>query len=217
MLRRLLRDTAGSIAVEFAATFPFLVLVYIGGYVAVDEVACNRKVSVATRTLADLLSRGYSPSTITANPSGTDVSSILTAAAITLTPYNVANATENVALVRVCDASHAYVIWTQAMTYTSAGAAVAGTPVLTANSLSSKSVITLPTNLATAEMIPTSPDGSNICSNFSPSTDQTTQVGTAGAFLFLAEFDYSYNPMQGFGFPTTAPLGNMIFMAPRLT
>ena len=103
------------------------------------------------------------------------------------------------------------------MTYTSAGAAVAGTPVLTANSLSSKSVITLPTNLATAEMIPTSPDGSNICSNFSPSTDQTTQVGTAGAFLFHAEFDYSYNPMQGFGFPTTAPLGNMIFMAPRLT
>ena len=217
MLRRLLRDTRASAMLEFAIVLPVLAVLYIGSYVAVDEVACNRKVSVATRTLADLISRSLSPTAIASNPAGTDATAILTAAGITLTPYSTINVTENVALVRVCDATHAYVIWTQAINYNASNQATATTPVLTASSLSSASVITLPANLTTTPSVPTSPDGSDVCQNYSTGTANKVQVGTAGAFLFLAEVDFTYQPLQGFGFPATVPLGNIIYMNPRLT
>jgi Flp pilus assembly protein TadG len=217
MLKQLLRDSSASVAIEFAACFPFLLLVYIGSYIVIDEVACNRKVSVASRTLADLLSRGLSPTTIYSNPSGTDATATLSAAAVTLTPYSTSHAKENIALVRVCDATHAYVVWSQATTFSPTGTATAVTPALTAGTLSAASVMSLSSNLVTSQMIPTSPDGSNVCTNYSPSTEETVQVGTAGAFLFVGEVDYTYQPLAGFGFPTTVSLGNIIFMSPRLT
>lgn len=217
MLRRLLGDTRASAMLEFAICLPVLAVLYIGSYVAVDEVSCSRKVSVATRTLADLLSRSLSPTAIASNPSGTDATAILNAAVITLTPYSSYHATENVALVRICDATHAYVIWSQAVTYNSSGQSSSATPVLTASSLTSNSVIALPANMTTTPSVPTSPDGSDVCQNFSASTAQTTQVGTVGGFLFLAEVDYTYQPLPGFGFPATVPLGNILYMNPRLT
>jgi Flp pilus assembly protein TadG len=216
MLRRLLGDTRASAMLEFAIVLPVLAVLYIGSYLAIDEVSCSRKVSIATRTLVDLMSRSYSPSVIASSPSSTDATAILTAAGITLTPYSTSHAVENVALVRICDATHAYVIWTQAITYDSSGNAKSTTPVLTAGSLSSSSVIALPANMTTTPSVPTSPDGSDVCQNYSATTAQKTQVGTAGGYLYLAEVDYTYQPLPGFGFPATVPLSTILYMNPRL-
>jgi Flp pilus assembly protein TadG len=225
MLNRLAliwRDSSGAAMFEFVICLPVLCLLYIVSYAVADVVSCSRKVTVATRTLTDLVSRSLSPSAIASNPSGTDATSLLSAAALTLTPYSADKATENVALVRVCDSSHAYVIWTQAVTF-SGTTTSAATPILTAGSLSSQSVISLPTGMVTTPMIPTSPDGSDVCNNYSTSTSTTTQVGTSGSFIFLAEVDYTYAPLDSgtqltaFGFPATVPLGTILYMTPRLT
>ncbi len=219
MLRHLLRDTGASTILEFAICLPVLTLLYIGSYIVVDEVACSQKAAIATRTLTDLLSRSLSPSAIVSNPSGTDATALMTAAAITLTPYSPVNATENVALLRVCDSSHAYVIWSQAITYKANGTSQAATPALTAGSLTSNSVVSLPANMLTSSspLTPTSPDGSNICQNFGTGTSTKIQAGTAGGFLFLAQVDFAYVPMTGFGFPTSIKLGNILYMSPRLS
>jgi len=217
MLNRLLRDTKASTIVEFAICLPVMCIMFLGSFIVVDLVACNRKVSVAARTLTDLASRSLSPSAITSNPSGTDATSLMTAAAITLVPYSKVNATENLALLRVCDATHAYVIWSQAANYTATGTVTPATPALTAASLSSTSVVTVPANMITTPLVPTSPDGSNICANFSTGTSTKVQVGTSGGYLFVAEVDYPYQPLVGLGWTTTVQLGTILYMSPRLS
>ena len=217
MLSRLCRNRQASVAIEFAVCLPVMVTMYIGSYIVADEVACNRRVTIATRTLTDLVSRSLSPSAVAANPAGTDATALMSAATLTLVPYSNVNATENVALLRVCDASHAYVIWSQAVNYSASGTATATTPALTAATLTSSSVISVPANMITTPMVPTSPDSSNVCSNFATGTANTVQVGTAGAYLFVSEVDFAYQPLIGFGFPTTIALGNMLFMSPRLS
>jgi len=215
-LQRLLRDTAASALLEFAIALPVLTSLYIGAYVVADEVACQRKVGIAARTLADLLSRSISPGATTTNPAGIDASSVMSASVITLTPYGSGNATENVALLRVCDATHAYVIWAQAQTQSATGVATPATPLLQAGTLSAKSVVTVPSGMINSVMIPTSPDGSNVCQNFSTGTSTTTQVGTAGGYLFLGQIDYTYVPAVNLTLSSTVPMGQIIYMSPRL-
>lgn len=216
MLKRLWQDRRGSVLAEFAICLPVLATLYIGSYMVVDEVGCSRKVSIATRTLTDLVSRSLSPSAITTNPAGTDATALMTAAALTLTPYSPVNATENVGLLRVCDSTHAYVIWSQAITYDASGQPTSATPLLTAGTLSSSSVVSVPNAMITTPMVPTSPDGSNVCQNYATGTTNKVQVGTAGGYLFVAQFDFAYQPLTGFGFPASVPLGNVLYMSPRL-
>jgi Flp pilus assembly protein TadG len=216
MLKRLLRDESASVLLEFAICLPVLITVYIGSYTVSDIAACNRKLSVAARTLTDLVSRGLSPSAVTSNPTGTDASFYMSAAVVTLTPYGRGSATEQVALLRICDSSHAYVVWSQAQTQTDQGTATKATPALTAGSLSATSVVNVPSSMITSPMVPTSPDGSDICTNYSAGTAQTVQLGTAGGYLFVSEVDYTYTPLAGFGFATSIPLGYSLYMSPRL-
>jgi hypothetical protein len=58
----LLRDRSGTALIEFAIVLPLLLTLFIGGYVCADMIASARKVTVATRALADLVSRNVSPS-----------------------------------------------------------------------------------------------------------------------------------------------------------
>ena len=202
--------------VEFAICLPVLAVMYIGSYIVADEVSCSRKVSIATRTLTDLVSRSLSPSATTSNPAGTDATALMTAAALTLAPYSAVNATENASLLRVCDSTHAFVIWSQAIAHDAAGRSTVATPALTAASLSASSVVAVPANMITTPMVPASPDASNVCQNFATGTASKVQVGTAGGYLFVAEVDLAYQPMTGFGFPATIALGNVLYMSPRL-
>jgi len=224
MLTKLAFDRRASVLVEFALVLPLLLVMYIGGYTVSDMIACNRKVTIATRELTDLVSRTLSPSIVYNAPSSATATSSLSAAAVVVAPYSLTNSVEQISLLRICDASHAYVVWTQAQTQSADGSRVtAQTSEQTAGTLPTRgtqlaaSVVAIPTNMVTSAMIPSSPDGSNICTNYGPGTSSTTQVGTAGGWLFMGQVRYAYKPWIGLGPIATTNMVNVIYMSPRLS
>ncbi|WP_428685656.1 TadE/TadG family type IV pilus assembly protein [Sphingopyxis sp.] len=223
MLRRFRQNTRGAVIVEFAFCLPILVLMYSGGVFLSDLVGCSRKVTVATRSLVDLVSRTMSPTIIYNDPASADATSHLSASAVVLSPYKLDKATEQISLVRVCDATRAYVVWTKAQTQNANGSTVtvktsthtAGTlPANVAQSVNN--VVTIPSNMVTAEMIPVSPDGSNVCGNLAPGTSTKTQVGTAGGWLFMGTITYKYSPFISYLPLADRTLSDTIYMVPRL-
>lgn len=215
MLKQFSTDTRGAVLVEFALCLPVLLAMYLGSFVITDMVNCNRKVTIATRALADLASHNLSPTAVQSTPASTSATSYLSASAVVINPYNMANATETVALLRVCDATHAYVVWSQTMTQNSAGTVL--TSPITVGTPAAASVMTIPATMVTAPSIPVNPNGSTgICSNYSASSSTLTQVGQAGGYLFEGQVRYLYIPAIGLGGTTTTPMADTIFMSPRL-
>ena len=223
MLTRPALGTRGAVLIEFAIGLPVLMMLYICGCGLSDAVGCNRKVAAASRSLVDLVSRSMSPTIVYNDPSSASATSYLSASAVVLAPYKLSQATEQISLLRVCDATHAYVVWTQAQTQSADGSTVtaatsghtAGTlPASQAQSISS--VITIPTNMVTTPMVPTSPDGSNVCGNLAPGTSSKTQVGTAGGWLFMGRISYSYKPGVSFLALKSTTMTSNIYMLPRL-
>lgn len=104
----LLRNESGVALTEFALCIPVLLIIYLGSFVISDAIACNRKVTVATRTITDLTTR-YP------NMTETDVSTILNASAQVMAPYNQADALVRVSEIQVTDASHAKIIWSRSI------------------------------------------------------------------------------------------------------
>jgi Flp pilus assembly protein TadG len=223
VLRRLAYSSRGAVLSEFAFSLPVLLLLYLGGYAVSDMVACNRKVGLATRSLADLVSRSMSPAIIYNAPQTADATSQLSASAVVLAPYRLDNSIQQISLLRVCDATHAYVVWTQAQTQSANGATVTRTiSTYTAGTLpasqtqSAANIVSIPANMVTTPTIPVSPDGSNVCNNLAPGTSNKTQVGTAGSWLFMGQVTYRYRPgvsYLGIGIRT---ITETIYMAPRL-
>ncbi|MEG3178032.1 hypothetical protein U1872_17450 [Sphingomonas sp. RB3P16] len=188
-----------------------------------DMISSTRKVTTATRSLVDLVSRAMSPAIIYNNPQDASATSYLSASAVALAPYGLNKATEQISLLRICDATHAYVVWTQAQTQAVDGSAVSAvTSTYTAGTVpanqtqSASNVVSIPTTMVTAPLVPVSPDGSNVCTNFSPSTSTKTQVGTAGGWLFVGTVNYSYTPGVSFVSLPTTVLTDTIYMSPRL-
>lgn len=223
MLRRLARSTDGMALVEFALCLPVLILLYLGGYATLDTISCMRKVTTSTRSVVDLVSRAMSPTIIYNAPQSANATSYLSASAIVLAPYKLNTATEQVSLLRICDATHAYVVWTQAQTQSVDGSVVASaTSTQTAGTIPAvqtqpaSSIVTIPSTMVTAPQVPVSPDGSNVCSNLAPGTSNKTQVGTAGGWLFMGRVSYQYTPGVNFFSLPTMPLTETIYMSPRL-
>ncbi|GGZ08329.1 TadE/TadG family type IV pilus assembly protein [Novosphingobium colocasiae] len=108
LLRALARDCGGTALIEFAFAFPFLLTLYLGAYLFTDASACDRKVTITARALADLASRS-------ASLTESDVTAILNASAQVLSPYRSANATMVLSEVQVTDATHARVIWSRTL------------------------------------------------------------------------------------------------------
>lgn len=188
--------------VEFAIVLPVLLLLFMSGYVVSDMIACYRKVTITTRALTDLVSTGVSPSR---PPNTTTVAADISSAELVLAPFAAANATLQISELRVCDATHAYVVWSQAQNGT-----VSATPSLTAGT-----VVSIPTNLITTPMVPVSPDGSDVCNNTTGSTTKT-QVGTAGGYLYFGQVSYAYTPVINYAQVLTTTLADKIYMSPRL-
>ena len=223
MLRRLAHSTRGSVIAEFAITLPVLLSLYLCGSGLADIIGCNRKIATATRSVVDLVSRRMSPAIIYNAPQSADATSYLSASAVVLSPFKLNNATEQISLLRVCDATHAYVVWTQAQTQSVNGSVVTPTTSnQTAGTLpasetqSANSVVAIPSNMVTSPMVPTSPDGSNVCGNLAPSTSNKTQVGTSGGWLFRGQVNYSYTPGVSWLALSPTQLTDTIFMVPRL-
>lgn len=223
MLSRLPRNDRGAVIVEFAITLPVLMLLYLGGCCVSDMIACSRKVTIATRSLVDLTSRAMSPTIIYNDPPSANARSYLSASAVVLSPYKLNNATEQISLVRVCDATHAYVVWTQAQTQNADGSTMtpttsgqtAGT-LPTNEAQTAQNVVSIPSNMITSAMVPTSPDGSNVCDNLAPGTASKTQVGTAGGWLFMGKVDYNFTPTANFLPIGSKTLTHTLYMVPRL-
>lgn len=223
VLRRLTRNTRGAVIVEFAFALPVLVLMYTGGVYLSDMVSCSRKVSVATRSLVDLVSRTMSPTIIYNDPASADAKSHLSASAVVLAPYKLDAATEQISLLRVCDATRAYVVWTQAQTQNVDGSVVTETTsdqeagTLPANEAqSTTNIVSIPSDMITSAMVPVSPDGSNVCENLAPGTSSKTQIGTAGGWLFMGKITYNYMPFASYLPLTNTTMTDTIYMVPRL-
>ncbi len=112
--------------VEFAVALPVLLTLYSGAYTLSDMVACQHKVTQATRQLTDLVARSTALAPV-------DVSGVLAASAQVLAPYAGAKAAITVSEVQLGTDGTAHVVWSQSLNGTplDAGSAVplpAGTP-----------------------------------------------------------------------------------------
>ena len=224
MLKRLYHDARGVVIIEFALVLPVMLTMYLGAYVVSDMVACNRKVTVAATTLADLISRNMAPSGIAAAPATTSATSYLSGGALVLSPYPLSGATETITLLRVCSTTQAYVVWSQSQTQDNAGTVL--TAPITPGSTAAPTVVTLPAGLLTPlsgsstyyPLAPTSTTSSNtnvnICANISGSSS-TPVVGSTGAYLFVGTVRYSYTPAISYTTITTTQMANSIYMSPR--
>lgn len=106
-LRRLRADQQGVSLVEFALTAPFLILLYLGTYQVNDAVACNRKVTITARSVADLTSQ-YA--TVTSASEAT----ILNASAQVMAPFDTAKATIIVSELYTDTNGVTKIVWSQA-------------------------------------------------------------------------------------------------------
>lgn len=111
-LIRLGRCSRGLALVEFAMVAPVLLLLYLGGYVALDALACNRKVTLAARSMADLTAR-YAAVT------NSDLSTIAGGASQIMWPYGSSTTVKvRISQVLVTSSSAATVVWSQGQNIT---------------------------------------------------------------------------------------------------
>lgn len=106
MIRRLLWDQRGVSATEFAISLPFLALLYVGGYQLSDASSAYRKVTVATRTVADLTSQYTSVS-------NDDLDTILNASTQVLAPYKISSAKLVVSQIYIDASGNSTVNWSR--------------------------------------------------------------------------------------------------------
>ena len=202
-----------------------MLVMYLGAYTVSDMVACNRKVTIAATTLANLASHALSPTSVLGASSTTSATTYLSAGALVLSPYPMDKGTETITLLRVCSTTKAYLVWSQTQTQDNSGTVL--TSPITAGSPTSPTLVTLPSGLLTTlagsgsyyPLAPTSTTSSttniDICAN-TPASGNTPVVGQAGAYLFLGKVDYSYTPAISYKAITTTQMANAIYMSPRL-
>lgn len=126
LLRRFNSDKRGVSAVEFAMLLPLMVTLYIGGVEVSQAIAVDRKVTLVSRTVGDLVAQSTSVN-------ATDMTNILNAAASVVLPFSSSLIKVTVSRVDVDGNGVAKVIWSK----TKNGTAQSGT-------------VTLPTALNTA-------------------------------------------------------------------
>lgn len=94
MIARLAQDQRGISLVEFALCLPFLITLYLGSYQLCDAISAYRKVTTATRAIADLTSQ-YS--TVT----DADLDGLLSASQQIMAPYKLSNARLTITQVKI--------------------------------------------------------------------------------------------------------------------
>jgi len=104
-------DIRGAAAVEFAALLPFMLLLYIGGVEVAQGVSADRRVTMTSRTVADLASRQISVTTA-------DLTNILDASSAVMAPFNPSQVQVVVSQVAIDSQGHATIEWSQALNTT---------------------------------------------------------------------------------------------------
>ncbi len=103
-LARLSRDQDGVSAVEFAMLLPLMLTLYLGTVEISQAVGIDRKVTLTSRTVADLASQ---VSTI----SSSDMSNILSASSAVITPYDATKLKVTVSEVSIDGNGNAKIVW----------------------------------------------------------------------------------------------------------
>lgn len=106
-LSKLARDHRGVALVEFALTAPFLILLFLGVYQVSDAVACNRKVTITARAVADLTSQYTSVTTASE-------AAILGVATQIMAPFDPSRATIIVSELYTDNHGVTKIVWSQA-------------------------------------------------------------------------------------------------------
>lgn len=111
LIGRLALADEGLSLVEFAFALPILLLLYLGGYQLSDAIACNRKVTIAARAVADLTSQfDTSITPVTA----AQIATVLDASAQIMAPYDAANALVRVSEIQIDPTGKPVLVWSQA-------------------------------------------------------------------------------------------------------
>lgn len=109
MIARLSSDQRGVSLVEFALCLPFLITLYFGSYQLCDAISAYRKVTTATRAIADLTSQ-YSEVT------DGDLDGVLSASQQIMAPYKLANARLTITQVKIDPSSGAATVdWSRGL------------------------------------------------------------------------------------------------------
>lgn len=106
LLRRFNGDKRGVSAVEFAMLLPLMVTLYIGGVEVSSAIAVDRKVTLVSRTLGDLVAQSTSLNS-------TEMTNILNAASSVVQPYSSTLIKATVSRVDVDGNGAAKVIWSK--------------------------------------------------------------------------------------------------------
>lgn len=98
----------GTALIEFAIVLPVTLALYLGGFQFSDAIACNRKVTVTARAIADLTSQ-YSAVSVS------QLDTILGASAQVMAPYSTASVQVRVSQISVDQYYHTTVAWSRAI------------------------------------------------------------------------------------------------------
>ncbi len=93
-IRRFARDSRGAAAVEFALVTPLMLTMYFGIVEVSSGVAIDRKVTLVSHTLSDLVSQA-------ASVNDTDITNVFNASSSIMTPYLVSPMTAKVTAVTI--------------------------------------------------------------------------------------------------------------------
>jgi Flp pilus assembly protein TadG len=107
-LTRFCGDRRGVSAVEFALLLPLMVMLYLGGVEISNGVSVDRKVTLATRTVADLASQSTSINNVS-------MTNLLTASTATVAPFAVANLKVTVSCITIDAQGKATISWSDTL------------------------------------------------------------------------------------------------------
>ena len=107
-LAALRRDQRGVSAVEFAMLLPLMVTLYLGAVEISQGVAINRKVTLTSRTVADLASQ-------VSSASSSDMTNLLNASASVISPFDASKLKVTVSQVKIDANSNATIDWSETL------------------------------------------------------------------------------------------------------
>ncbi|HEX5779772.1 MAG TPA: TadE/TadG family type IV pilus assembly protein [Xanthobacteraceae bacterium] len=125
-LRRLMRERHGVSAVEFALILPIMITLFIGGSEITQGITIKRKVTIATRTIADLVSQDVSVT-------DADLTAVFAATTTVLAPYPPGTLKMVISSVYIDANNNASVVWSAG--HNGATARTAGSSVTLPNGL----------------------------------------------------------------------------------
>jgi Flp pilus assembly protein TadG len=107
-IRRLVDEQQGASAIEFALLLPLMLTLYISGVEISQAVGADRKVTLISHTVADLIAQ------TSVSLSSTDVGNALAAAGAIVTPYSASNLRVIVSQIKIDANGNATIDWSQA-------------------------------------------------------------------------------------------------------